>query len=207
MSVYMIGAVEVHDPEGYELYRANVPETISPYLGDVHFLSSDDHPLVREGAQPANHLFIHRFSSIEVLEEFYYSEAYQGVVHYRHESAATKYIMVMNAHDEPLGEGPQSAYIFAAVEIRDVNGYELYREHAARAIAAFPEVRVLSSDDHPMVLEGMQPASHLVLAHCPSVDSAKAFYDSDLLQAAIPYRRAASDARFFMIMRGTEKTS
>ena len=207
MSVYMIGAVEIHDPEGYELYRANVPPTLTPYLGKYETLSSDDNPLVLVGNQPANHLFINRYSSMDVLKEFYYSDAYQSVKHYRLESSTTSFIFAMKGLDEGRHETGEAAYMFAALEINDMDEYGVYRQHATKAIAAFPEMSVLSADDHPLMLEGTQPANHLVLARFASVERASEFYDSALYQVATRHRVAASDARFYMVMRSSEKAS
>ena len=206
MSVSMIGAIDIHNPEGYKSYRAAVPEALAPYLDGVEFLSGDDNPLVLEGAQPTNHLFINKFPSIEVVKEFYHSKPYQKAMRYRRDSATTKFILLMRGRDEPLEEVARPAYTFAAIDIKDMDAYELYRKETPKAIAAYPDLKVLSADDHPFMLEGTQPANHLVLSRCASVDRFKAFYDSKAYQSALRHRLKGSDSRFYMVMRGNEKT-
>ena len=205
MSVYLVGAVDIHDAEGYERYRAGVPKAVAPYSDGVEILSADDNPLVLEGTQPANHLFISEFPSLEVLKEFYYSKAYQQVMQYRSSSAVTKFLMVMRGRDEILERITTPAYFVAAIEIQDFDEYGLYRDQAPKSIAAFPDLKVLSNDDHPLVLEGTQPANHLVLARSASMESAKAFYDSEAYQAAMRHRLKGSKALFYMIMRGIDR--
>ena len=113
--------------------------------------------------------------------------------------------MVMRGGDEKLEEFAVPAYLFAAIEIHDMDEYGLYRGLTPKAIAAFPDLKGLSADDHPVMLEGTQPANHLALARSASMDSAKSFYHSEAYQAAMRHRQNGSEARFYMIMRGSDK--
>ena len=50
---------------------------------------------VLEGVKPAEHLFIARAMSMERLQAFYASPAYQSVIGYRHASADTHFLIAM----------------------------------------------------------------------------------------------------------------
>lgn len=94
MSVYLVGAIEVRDPEGYARYREGVAAALAPFEG-LEMLSVDDHPEMIEGAQPANHLFLIRFRSAEQVRDFFASEPYQRVIAHRHGSSEARFLMTM----------------------------------------------------------------------------------------------------------------
>ena len=94
MAAYLVGAIEIHDEEGYARYRAGIAQALAPFLG-VSLLSSDDHPDVIEGTQPANHLLLIRFPSAEQVREFFASEAYQQIVGFRHAASEARFVMTM----------------------------------------------------------------------------------------------------------------
>ena len=98
MAAYLVGAVEIHDPKGYERYRDGVAAAIAPF--DCEILSADAHPDVLEGAQPASHLFIVRFASVEECRAFYRSDAYRGIVGFRHAASNTPFLMIMRGLDD-----------------------------------------------------------------------------------------------------------
>ena len=64
-------------------------------------------------------------------------------------------------------------------------------EAAAQAGAA--GMRPLAIDRAPEVLEGEWPATQTVLLEFESVEAARAWYESDAYQAAVPLRQAAAD--------------
>jgi uncharacterized protein (DUF1330 family) len=99
MSVYLVGAIDIVNPDGYEKYRAGQGALFAEH--GLELLSGDDHPEILEGAKPAGHLFIVKFSSMDKLHAFFGSDTYQSIVHHRHESANTRFIMAMRGPDEP----------------------------------------------------------------------------------------------------------
>lgn len=99
MAAYLVGAIDVHDEDGYARYRAGALPLIAA-LGDVELVSSDDSPLMFEGASPANHLFILKFPSIERVRAFMESEDYGHCIPIRHASASTRFIMAMRGPGE-----------------------------------------------------------------------------------------------------------
>lgn len=99
MAAYLVGAIDVHDAAGYARYRDGALPLIAA-LGDVELVSGDDHPLLFEGATPANHLFILKFPSLDRARAFMESEDYGRCIPLRHASATTRFIMAMRGPDE-----------------------------------------------------------------------------------------------------------
>jgi uncharacterized protein (DUF1330 family) len=95
MPVYMVSAIEILDPTTYRRYQEGAQRALAPFK--IDHLSGDDHPIIYEGSQPANHLNIIAFESQEKFEEFYNGEAYQSVLPDRTGSAETRFIMLMKS--------------------------------------------------------------------------------------------------------------
>jgi uncharacterized protein (DUF1330 family) len=93
MSAYLVGAIDIHDPEEYALYQKGAAKALAPFNAEL--LSGDEHPKMFEGAQPAGHLFIVKFASIEQMDEFFASEAYSELIPVRHRSSTVRFIMGM----------------------------------------------------------------------------------------------------------------
>lgn len=97
MSAYIVGMIDIEDPERYALYQAGVVEALAPF--DFEILSGDDCPEIIEGRQPANHLFIIRFKSSEDFHAFYASDAYRKIVEHRQASSTARTIMIMKGKE------------------------------------------------------------------------------------------------------------
>lgn len=93
-AAYLLGAIDVYHHEGYEEYRSQTGLLLRG-LDGVQILSADDLPVVLEGGQPADHLFVVRFETMELLLDFYHSAAYDAIKHHRTKSSATRFIMAM----------------------------------------------------------------------------------------------------------------
>nr|WP_245405842.1 DUF1330 domain-containing protein [Sphingobium sp. Sx8-8] len=94
-----MGAIDVHDRAAYAQYRACALPLIAA-LSDVELLSRDDHPMLFEGAIPADHLFILKFPSLDRVKAFIESEEYGRCIPLRHVAATTRYVMAMRGTDE-----------------------------------------------------------------------------------------------------------
>jgi uncharacterized protein (DUF1330 family) len=94
VAAYLLGAINVNDHDGYEKYRRQTGPLLMAMEG-AEILSADDAPDILEGTQPANHLFIVRFETMELLQEFYHSDAYSSMKCHRIASGDTRYIMAM----------------------------------------------------------------------------------------------------------------
>jgi uncharacterized protein (DUF1330 family) len=99
MSVYIVGAIEIHDPSGYEKYSKLSRKAIQEFAAaghEIEAISQDDNPKIYEGVQPANHLMVVKFASREDYEAFVASETYQSALPFRLASSTTRFIMAMD---------------------------------------------------------------------------------------------------------------
>ncbi len=99
MSAYLLGAVDIHDRDGYAAYQQAAAAALAPY--PVEFLAVDPTPVMLEGDQPAGHLFVIRFASMADARAFYDSDAYRRARALRHDAAATLHLMLLRGTDEP----------------------------------------------------------------------------------------------------------
>jgi uncharacterized protein (DUF1330 family) len=83
-------------------------------------------------------------------------------------------------------------YIIFTETIHDAEAMQKYSEAAAQA-GGGGGLKPLAIDQAPEVLEGEWPATQTVLLEFESVEAAKAWYESDAYQAAVPLRQAAAD--------------
>ena len=93
-------------------------------------------------------------------------------------------------------------YVVFDLEIRDPGGYEAYRLDGQASIRHFGG-RVLSGEPAPRgvveALEGDWPTKRLVIAEFPTIDVARAWFHSELYQAAARKRQAASTGRVLLV--------
>jgi uncharacterized protein (DUF1330 family) len=99
MTAYMLGAIDIHDEEGYAAYRAGVAPIFKAFPG-IEILSGDPDPVVFEGELPARHMFIIKFESMEQIRQFLTSDAYREAARHRHGSSTTYHILGMKGLDE-----------------------------------------------------------------------------------------------------------
>ena len=88
-------------------------------------------------------------------------------------------------------------YVIFKETIHDPEAMKAYSEAAAKAIGGGP--RVLAVDRHPQVVEGEWSATQTVVLEFESVEAARAWYESDVYQAAVPLRQAAADSDVVII--------
>ena len=98
MAAYLVGAIEIDDPAGYARYRDGVGAVLAGYDG-VELLTADGQPDMLEGAQPAGHLFVVRFRSMQQIQDFYRSDAYREIIGHRHGSSQARFLMAMRGPD------------------------------------------------------------------------------------------------------------
>ena len=88
-------------------------------------------------------------------------------------------------------------YMIFTETIHDREAMKAYSEAAAKAVVGGP--KPLAVDQQPVVLEGEWPATQTVVLEFESVDAAKAWYQSDAYQGAVPLRQAGADTNVVII--------
>ena len=75
---YVIGQMQITDPEQYDRYRAGVLATIEAHGGE--FIVRGGPQDVMEGAPPGPRSVILRFPSVDHAKAWYTSDAYQQII-------------------------------------------------------------------------------------------------------------------------------
>ena len=88
-------------------------------------------------------------------------------------------------------------YVIVTELIKDPAGMAEYGKAAGKAMAA--GVKVLAVDTEFEVLEGEWPVTQTVVLEFESPEAARAWYESEEYQAAIPLRQAAADCNAVIV--------
>ncbi len=91
-----------------------------------------------------------------------------------------------------------SAYIIARVEVTDMDQYRKYMELTPAIVAEFGG-RFLVRGGETVTLEGPDEGRRVVLVEFPSLDQARAFYDSPGFAHAREVRAGAATASFIAV--------
>lgn len=81
MSVYLIGKIDIHDPDGYRQYEAGFMEIFSRYHGRL--LSVEESPKVLEGAWQTTRTVLIEFPSEQDAMAWYQSDDYRALAQHR----------------------------------------------------------------------------------------------------------------------------
>ena len=92
MPAYLVAQIDVHDPAGFEEYRARVAPVVEAYGG--RYLVRTDQLEALEGAAPSGRLIILEFPSTDAARHFYNSADYAPLLRQRLASAASGIILV-----------------------------------------------------------------------------------------------------------------
>src|ERR1700751_4784627 len=89
-------------------------------------------------------------------------------------------------------------YVILTEEIRDPEGMKAYGRAASGSMSQ-GGCKILSVDTKPQVLEGSWHGHQTVVLEFDSVDSPRAWYESDAYQKAAELRQAAADTNAVII--------
>lgn len=78
MPAYLVGEIEVTEPERYALYTARTPAVIAAYGG--RFLVRGGAVEAKEGAPPAGRVVVIEFPDMAAARRFYDSPDYQAIL-------------------------------------------------------------------------------------------------------------------------------
>jgi uncharacterized protein (DUF1330 family) len=90
------------------------------------------------------------------------------------------------------------AYLIARVQVTDWNRYREYTQRTPAAIAQFGG-RFIVRGGQTVTLEGPEETDRLVVIEFPSLDKAKAFYNSEAYQQAKKFREGAALGQFIAV--------
>ena len=92
MPAYVIGEVEVGDPQAYQEYSKRVPETIAKYGGKFLVRGGAVEP--KEGDWNPKRVVVLEFPTMEMARTWYHSPEYDPVLRMRLKAAKARLILV-----------------------------------------------------------------------------------------------------------------
>ncbi len=95
MAAYIIAEIEVNDPDTYDTYRQQVPETLKPYGGE--FVVRGGAMEVLEGEWEMPRCVVLRFPDVESAKAWHASDAYAGPKAIRRSASRGNMIVVEGA--------------------------------------------------------------------------------------------------------------
>jgi uncharacterized protein (DUF1330 family) len=91
-----------------------------------------------------------------------------------------------------------AAYVIADIDVRDAERYEEYRQLVTPSIAAYGG-RYLVRGGETAILEGDWLPRRCVVIEFPSVEQARAWWDSEAYAPAKEIRRQSAKARMILV--------
>ena len=92
MAGYVMGFIDITNPEGYKDYAAAVPATVAAFDGE--YLVRGGPLTAMEGESPAPRIAVIRFATVERAHEWYNSEEYRPVRQLRLDNSEGNLIIV-----------------------------------------------------------------------------------------------------------------
>ncbi len=92
MTVYVVGQLDVSDPDAYDRYRARFRGVLDKFDGRV--LAADDHPRIIEGHWKRDKIVLLSFADETAFHRFWQSADYQGIVKDRHAGTHADILLV-----------------------------------------------------------------------------------------------------------------
>jgi uncharacterized protein (DUF1330 family) len=90
------------------------------------------------------------------------------------------------------------AYLMVRADVRDKEAYGEYAKRSPAVVEQFGG-RYLARGGEVLSLEGPQESRRVVIIEFPSLEQAKAFYDSPEYQSAREFRKDAGQAEFIVV--------
>ena len=91
MPAYLLAEIDVTDPEGFEVYRLDVPDLITRFGG--RYLARGGAAEVLEGDRPVKRTVLLEFPDMPTLRAFYGSPEYQPLLALRQASSRSEVLV------------------------------------------------------------------------------------------------------------------
>ena len=191
MSAYVIGDINVTNPETYAEYAAAVPSS-SEAFGGKYLVRGPDKCQPAEGEWYPQRFVLAEYKDVETIKSWYYSDEYKELTKLRQSASAGSLLVAQGVepHAHSSGTG-RTAYLVGDIEVTDPERYSTYASGVPQTVAAYGGqylVRGVSGE----VLEGSWDPKRLVVIEFESMERAKAWYDSPEYAALKKIRQSAS---------------
>lgn len=195
MTAYLIATMDVHDPKGYEEYRAEVPAFIAKHGGG--YVVRGGAAEVVEGSWPDGRIVVLDFPDYAAAQAFYADPDYQPVAAIRHRTATSHLWLVDGVPDGASAAGMRG-FIIGRVRVNDADAYQAYAAQVPGVLAQLGGT-YLARGGRSEALEGGMALDRLVIVGFADVAAAKAFHQSDLYAPLRQIRTSASDSNIVIV--------
>ncbi|MDA3038667.1 MAG: DUF1330 domain-containing protein [Actinomycetota bacterium] len=95
-----------------------------------------------------------------------------------------------------------SAYLIVNFDVDDAATYKQYQKGAVPSLGIGANAKVVAYDTETLQVEGESAGHQTVVLEYPTMEEARAAYDSDAYQAVLPLRFQATSKHFGVIVKG-----
>ena len=191
MSAYVIGDINVTDPETYAKYAGLVPAS-SGAFGGKYLVRGPDKCEPAEGDWHPKRFVLAEYQDVDTVKAWYYSDEYKELTKFR-QSASTGNLVVAEGVEPPVqgSDSGKAAYLVGDIEVTDPDTYAKYAAGVPDTVAAYGG-RYLVRGALGEVLEGSWSPKRLGVLEFESMDRAKAWYNSPEYAELKKLRQSAS---------------
>ena len=191
MSAYVIGDINVTNPETYAEYAGRVPAS-SGAFGCRYLVRGPGKCETAEGDWLPERFVLAEYKDVQTIKDWYYSPEYKELTKLR-QSASTGTLVVAEGVEPHVQEreAGTAAYLIGDIEVKDLDTYAKYAAGVPDTVAAYGGkylVRGVSGE----VLEGSWTPKRLVVLEFESMERLKAWYNSPEYADLKKLRQSAS---------------
>ena len=201
MSAYVIGDINVTDPEIYATYAGRVPAS-SGAFGCKYLVRGPDKCELAEGEWTPKRFVLAEYTDVSTIKAWYYSDEYKALTKLR-QSASTGSLLVAEGVEPPIQarQTGTPGYLVGDIEVIDPDTYAKYAAGVPETVAAYGGtylVRGVSGQ----VLEGAWTPKRLVILEFESMERAKSWYHSPEYAELKKLRQSASKGNLIFAQGG-----
>ncbi|MGE0252989.1 MAG: DUF1330 domain-containing protein [Alphaproteobacteria bacterium] len=195
MAAWLFTVMDVHDPQGYEAYRAQVAPLIAAAGG--RYVVRGGATRTVEGTWPKGRTVILEFPDMAALDGFMAGPDYAPVKAIRHRTARSV-VIAAEGYPDAAPAVPGRAYLVGNNSVTDPARFKAYADRVPGLLTAAGG-RYLVRGGAARVLEGDWPAQRLVIAEFPSMGALEAFYFGPAYGEILPIRLASGDGNVVLV--------
>ncbi len=177
MSAYVIGDINVTDPDTFAKYAGLVPAS-SGAFGGRYLVRGPDKCEPCEGDWNPERFVLAEYKDVDTIKSWYYSDDYKELIKLR-QSASTGSLLVAEGVEPPTqGRGTGTpGYLVGDIEVTDPDTYAKYAAGVPATVAAFGGTYLVRGASGE-VFEGSWAPKRLVVLEFESINRVKEWYNS-----------------------------
>lgn len=195
MTTYMIAAIDVHDNDKYETYKALAPPMIETH-GGRYIVRGGERDVI-EGTWPAGRVVVLEFPDWDSANAFVDDPDYAPIAAIRH-AATTSHVWIVEGPEGGATADGFHGYLLAEILVTDADKYAPYAAKAPDALARYNGT-YLARGGRTRCVEGGMGLNRLVIVAFSDTERAYEFYSSEEYAPLIKIRQSASDSNVVIV--------